>query len=323
MRMETKTGTCPVCTHETTLALRERFHAYTLWECRACAVQFWDPFRNPGADWYKNDERYHTRHTASADTNPLVSLGVNHQEFFRDVPVPNGRLLDIGTGTGHFLAYARRRGYEIYGLDFDEKVIDAAKDLFSITTLYALSLEEFMERFPGLVFDVATFFEVLEHLDNPAGFLGNVKRLLRSRGYIALSVPYRGAWEGFKEHDKPPRHLTRWDEDSLRGLLDRNGFDVVSLRRIPAPFERFLMKFHFWFKGFLSFGLVEKVAMRAPRHEAPEGRRLVRARISIIRFLAKAKTYLLFGIPAGILYAALALTKKRYTGMYCLARARG
>ena len=52
-------------------------------------------------------------------------------------------------------------------------------------------LQSFRSHYPNEVFDIVSFFEVLEHQADPAAFLSEVRACLRPRGFIVLSVPNR------------------------------------------------------------------------------------------------------------------------------------
>jgi 2-polyprenyl-3-methyl-5-hydroxy-6-metoxy-1,4-benzoquinol methylase len=121
-------------------------------------------------------------------------LGENHKAFFKYFPSnARGKLLDVGCGDGRFLRYAKKQGFEVWGIDFDKKSVENVKRNLGFDTVFAMSLEEFYEyaKERGLKFDVITFFEVLEHQDKPREFLEMVKGLLKEGGYIAGSVPNR------------------------------------------------------------------------------------------------------------------------------------
>ncbi len=83
-------------------------------------------------------------------------------------------------------------------------------------------------------FDLITAFELFEHLYQPGRFLKKIWRLLRPGGYLLLSTL---SGEGFDiqilwEKSKsvlPPYHLNFFNPDSLRGLLQRNGFTVEEI----------------------------------------------------------------------------------------------
>lgn len=59
-------------------------------------------------------------------------------------------------------------------------------------------------------FDIISFFEVLEHLDNPVRFIEHIRGLLKPGGHIIPSVPNRNSFlDTLAESDYPPNHLTR------------------------------------------------------------------------------------------------------------------
>ena len=303
---------CAICKVTNPLVLKEKFQAYSLWHCQNCAGQFWTPMKNPGSDWYQHDERYAWR-----NKNPYQFVESNHQEFLSDLPAPHGTLLDIGMGTGNFLKAALGYGYQGYGIDFDEEAVRVARESLGLKNIYAADIDGALRQFGANYFNSITMFEVLEHLENPNDFMEKVKILLKSGGFLALSVPYRNSWDRFKKYDKPPRHLTRWDKNSLSKFLSRHQFNVVRLKVIPVSLSYLITKFHFWTTGLLSFGLVQKIsASRATSKSSL----LASPAIKLARFTARFKDYLLFFVPSLLLYCYLALIKKHGLTLYSLAK---
>ncbi len=296
----------------------EQFGEYSLWECPLCAVRFWHPMKNPGAEWYEKDERYSFR-----NLNPRKKPERNHREFLRDLPARDGKLLDVGMGTGNFLAAAEKRGYEGYGIDFDRDAIEAAKSFFGLKNVFPADINGAINKFGKGFFDAVTMFEVLEHLEKPAEFVEKIKILLKKDGWLALSVPYRGAPEFLKPHDLPPRHLTRWDEKSLKNFLESRGFAVRRAKVIPASLGYLIAKFHFWTAGIFSFNLVSKALEREGGGKSRAGAGVSgkeSPKMKTLRLLAKAKDWALFFLPALFLRLYLRLAGRGGLGIYVLAR---
>ncbi|HEY4475571.1 MAG TPA: class I SAM-dependent methyltransferase [Candidatus Paceibacterota bacterium] len=305
---------CGICGENTRLTLKEKFNEYSLWECASCQGQFWTPMKNPGSSWYERDERYSFR-----NQNPMKRIESNHRLFLDRAPAAGGKILDIGMGIGNFLSAAVKCGYRGFGIDFDRDAISAAKDELGLENVYVEDIDGAVKRFGIGFFDAVTMFEVLEHLDNPRDFLAKIRIILKTGGFLGLSVPFRGSWDVFKKYDKPPRHLSRWNEKSMSNFFKANGFEILEIKVIPASFAYLVTKFHFWSKGFLSFGLVEKIS-KAGNHGTKKTSAKPRRVVKVIKSLALLKDYLLFGIPAALLYIYLRLIRRHGLTLYALGR---
>jgi SAM-dependent methyltransferase len=161
-----------------------------------------------------------------------LPLEPGHKYFLADTLAPrSGKLLDIGCGTGNFLAAARKASYEVTGIELDRKAARFAKERLGLQDILPLTIFEFSQQYAEERFDVVTFFEVLEHQAAPAEFLQKVKTCVRPGGVIALSVPNRERWlTGPDVLDYPPNHFLRWSAQALKRFLSAQGFEVLSIR---------------------------------------------------------------------------------------------
>ena len=307
---------CGVCGRPAPFVFKEKVEIYTLWECPLCFIQFWEPMKNPGQEWYEADPCLSFRNVVKR-----ISLDKNHKEFLKENIQP-ARLLDVGMGTGNFMLAAQKRGYDVWGIDFNKESVKVARNNFGLKNSYPETLETFIGRYKGPPFEVVTCFEVIEHLDNPGEFLESAKTILTPNGYLALSVPNRDSHRLFKDMDHPPKHLTRWDERSMRNFLENYGFQIIRLKKLRPDFSYLVMKFHRWTQGFLSFGLVNKLASVSAVPVGPEVEKKLMAKIDLLRRLAQIKDWLIFTLPAAILYFYLFLRRQHYAGLYVLARKR-
>ena len=181
------------------------------------------------------DARWYERMYGGRDEK-LLPLEPGHKYFLADPLAPrNGDLLDIGCGTGTFLAAARDAGFRVRGTELDRNAARFAKEKLGLQRVLPLTISEFTERNAEERFDVVTFFEVLEHQAAPVEFLQKVKACVRPGGMIALSVPNRERWlTGPDVLDYPPNHFLRWNAAALRNFLSSQGFAILSIREQPA-----------------------------------------------------------------------------------------
>lgn len=154
-----------------------------------------------------------------------------------------GRLLDVGCGTGSFLAQMRRRGnWEVYGLDISHEAVQYARYRLGLQVFHG-KLED--AQYPSASFDVVTLWDVLEHLHDPRGTLREVRRVLRRDGVLALTVPNAGSldarlfgpyWIGLD----PPRHLYAFTRETLEQLFAQSGFEIFHVKHITGSYHSFV-----------------------------------------------------------------------------------
>jgi len=316
---------CPVCagdiSPQTTPIQTHR--EYTLLHCPTCSVQFWWPFQHPGKEWYDQTDIYAGR-VLGANTQRIYW---NHQQLL-DEQIPKGTLLDIGCGNGSFISAAKRKGYDVSGIDFDEDAIKIARRS-GLENVWAISLEEFIQQ-GGQKYDVITFFEVLEHLDNPMAFLLSVKKLLKPGGYVALSLPNRLRWPrvvNLAGIDLPPHHLSRWDGPSLRYFLQRAGFEIVTLTEQPMDTQSVLSCLQ-WMLPYrrLWHGAGKLLRDNNAKGETSSSDREIKYHRSAFAHVMKGAYYvhrtLLLPI-AGTLSLYLRAKKVRGMGLYTCAKLKG
>jgi SAM-dependent methyltransferase len=245
---------CPACSELPTRPALETYHSASLYECPGCDLHFWHPAVMPDEAWH--EQTYQTRDQTALPLEP------GHRFFLSDPKAPrNGRLLDLGCGVGNFLAVARDSGFEVTGVELNPSAVRFARETYGLSEIFAVRPEEFRAANPDRTFDVVTCFEVLEHQDDPQGFLKVARESLASGGYIALSVPNRTRWQkGVETLDYAPNHLTRWSPLALRNFLEMNGFEVLSMKQEPLNIRRAAQVLSMA----LRTGLVTKIAGEKP-----------------------------------------------------------
>jgi 2-polyprenyl-3-methyl-5-hydroxy-6-metoxy-1,4-benzoquinol methylase len=167
---------------------------------------------------------------------PLREIGEHGVMWLRPRPGglggKSGRLLDVGCGSGAFLAHMKALGWEVAGVEPDGQAARAARDRLGGATIHA-SLEGSDAPAPAS-FDAVTLSHVVEHLPHPGATLAGCFAALRPGGRLAIATPnaaalartrFGAAWL----HWDPPRHLQIYSQESLRGLVEAAGFEVSQL----------------------------------------------------------------------------------------------
>lgn len=159
-----------------------------------------------------------------------------------------GRLLDVGCGIGIFLAMAKERGWDAYGVDISEEAVEIARSRFGVKAIAGTLAEA---RFPDHFFDVITLLDVFEHFPNPLVELGEIGRILKEDGPIFLNTPnerallrrmahtlYRlsfGRWTYPIRKVFHQYHLYYYSLDTLRAILHKQGFAITHWEAKPIP----------------------------------------------------------------------------------------
>ncbi len=221
--------------------------------------------------------------------------------------------LDMGCGIGVFLFTLEKRGAKVFGVDFTPIFTEFAKKYFNLKNIFVLAFSEFFEKKDLPKFDYITFFEVIEHIDNPQNFIQGVKKLLNPKGTIILSVPCRErAFVNWEKGDFPRHHLSRWNEESLKYFLEKNNFIVKKIIYVnPLNFiYQILMS-----KTSLGFFKKAKKQSIDPLQKKEKKNKIM---IGIFYFLIIFKKIVCYSL-AVILFLFSKLLRKKNGGLLCWA----
>jgi 2-polyprenyl-3-methyl-5-hydroxy-6-metoxy-1,4-benzoquinol methylase len=264
---------CPVCGHSGGVIHGEltdgSYGAPGTWQMRrcssaACGLLWLDPIPSPEAllEAYKD---YYTHGDVTAAADPglakrayrfvvacvMALAGVARERREAETmslgDAPAGRLLDVGCGSGTFLARMAGRGWQVTGVDFDPSAVETARRHPGVD-VHVGGIDSLPDDFGP--FDVITASHVIEHVDSPGEFLAHCRRLLKPGGRLAIRTPNAGslghrlygpAWRGLE----PPRHLVVFTLEALREAAMRRGFEVERLFTSTAMAESVLIVSHF------------------------------------------------------------------------------
>jgi 2-polyprenyl-3-methyl-5-hydroxy-6-metoxy-1,4-benzoquinol methylase len=158
------------------------------------------------------------------------------------MPISAGAILDIGCGDSLFLSEAQKRGFEVWGVDFNRRVIEKDRALLRLNNLFPMSIYEFARQADIPKFDLVTFFEVLEHMEDPRRFIGTIRNLLKENAFIAFCLPDSNMFGPCERKlNTAPYHTAYWTDKTVRTFLAKNDFEIVMMKRIHRPDTLMLM----------------------------------------------------------------------------------
>jgi len=165
------------------------------------------------------------------------------------------RVLDIGSGPGFFLRRAKRRGWDVLGIEPSLAACNYSKK-HNIPTIQKFFYEVDIKQIGK--FDAIHIFDVLEHVNDPISILKKSYSLLKRGGIIVVEVPNdfnplqklvqkklkkKEYWVTLSPTSENPStlvHLNYFDFSSISNLLKRTGFKVI-IKESTFPLELFLL----------------------------------------------------------------------------------
>ena len=217
-----------------------RLHS-TQCACVECGLVF----SNPVADetdldhFYK--EEYWEQHWPDALRRDAASVkrAVDEQrpEVSRVVAHGGrGKLLEVGSGTGTFLAAARDAQFDVWGIETSEAAATHSREVFDFANVITGSMPD--ARLADESFDVVVAWHVIEHVVDLDAFVDSLRAALKKNGLLWIGTEnYRNASHylergiALAKRRPPPfatatEHTLVFDRKTLTDVFRRRGFTV-------------------------------------------------------------------------------------------------
>ena len=241
---------CPVCqksTFKKYLGLKDYMitkEEFNIVECSYCGFHFTNPIPlEENLDKYYKSEEYISH---SSNKKGLInslyhmvrSRTLKHKVKWVKNEANGKQLLDIGSGTGHFLKVANANGFKGIGLEPNSQARDYAHKVNEVRSV----TQEDLYKIDKNAFDVITMWHVLEHVYNLRQDLQRISEILNSNGKLFIAVPnmnsfdaryYRNYWAAFDV----PRHLYHFKQADISRLLLDFGLDLKKV--IPMKYDAY------------------------------------------------------------------------------------
>lgn len=241
---------CPVCEKiefSFFLSVKDYFltrEDFSIQKCDACGFKFVNPRpdKNEIGRYYQSDE--YISHDANRVN--LISriyklarvFSIKSKYKIVREYVQAGKILDIGCGTGEFLTHCKAKGFEVAGVEPNDKASAFAVQVNNIPVTSKLPDLDINQHSINCI----TMWHVLEHLHDLNKTLKMVKDLLIPEGVFIVAVPNCNSWDAQKygkfwaAYDVP-RHLYHFNDSTLLQLLSKHGFE--RRKTIPQKLDAF------------------------------------------------------------------------------------
>jgi len=240
---------CPVCEENNNFTFlksrnfRINEEKFDVKECNNCSMRFTSPLPSVSeiGDYY--DPVNYVSHTGTKKgiVNKLfhaVRKITLRNKFNLLTKVSKGkRHLDIGAGNGIFLNFMKEKGWDVSGIELDDRsrtAIEKNTGLKIATTVH--------ENSESNEYDVITMWHVLEHVYDLKKDITAIKSKLKKDGVFIVAVPNCDSYDAefYKEYWAAydlPIHLYHFRPKNISDLFAQFDMEVVEMK--PMKFDSF------------------------------------------------------------------------------------
>lgn len=240
---------CPLChSGQFNLYINCKDHSqsqevFPIQECRQCHLKFTSP-RPAEADlgqYYESQDYISHTNKSSNLTNRLYKLAriytIQQKAGLLRKWAGKGNLLDIGCGTGEFLAYNKAKGWAVKGVEVSPGARAKAEEKLGQPVYSDLNQIDAAESFQAI-----SLWHVLEHVSDLRESCQKIIDLLAPHGTLFIAVPncdsfdaqyYKGYWAAYDV----PRHLYHFNPFSMKALWHSFGMRIEAV--LPMPLDAY------------------------------------------------------------------------------------
>jgi|GEM_PF-1611064 len=263
---------CKICDGPIKTLKKRSFDGLVLAKCKNCGLTFVKLI--PVSRGLFEDSPERTAECYShlySQTPEKFSYGLNKilsylKPIGKEDDIANLSLLDVGCGNGDFILLCKDKGFNVSGVEDSEGAARLCKKR-GLDNIYITDLADIESSF-----DVITLFDVAEHVEDLKSFFKAICDKLNSKGIVYIETPrksvidiYLGILELFtpiKSNRITRAHVQLFSDKSLRVLLEKYGFDVISLKRRQSLSFADKKQYIYWLgvKSKVIVAILEKIA---------------------------------------------------------------
>lgn len=221
-KLSSAPAACPVCHKkelEPLFRCTDHFvsgESFPLFRCHSCGFTLTGspPAEESAGTYYQSEAYISHSNTSRGLVNQAyhlvreLMLRRKQKIVEKSAGIYGGSLLDIGAGTGFFLRFMKKKGWQVTGTEKSDTARAYARAQWNLPLLS----DEALFTLPAKSFDVITLWHVMEHLYNLPDYWEVIHTLLRPGGSLVIALPNPGSFDAghygeFWAAWDVPRHL--------------------------------------------------------------------------------------------------------------------
>jgi 2-polyprenyl-3-methyl-5-hydroxy-6-metoxy-1,4-benzoquinol methylase len=227
---------CPVCQGWENKEIYT-IKGFPIVECQCCSMVYVNPRINNAnlyeiytSDYFFNEGNGYENYELTAHLR-VKTFQRWYKETEPFLKTKTGNALDIGCAAGYFLDVLQEKGWEIEGIELEQKMLTLVRERGY--TVHDTTLESFDSN---KKYHLITLFDVLEHLPNLLSNIDKLEQLLDDKGSIVLVTPdyasrqrklFGKRWFQFK----PREHIQYFTQETLLKAIEKSNLTLVYCKK--------------------------------------------------------------------------------------------
>lgn len=203
------------------------------------------------AEYFKGGKNGFGYVSYDEDKESMRGSFVKYFGIIKKISNKTGRLFDVGAATGFFMLMAKEAGFDVSGIEISDYAAELGRSKgLDLKTGVLEDMSSVSDKY-----DVVTMLDVLEHMPKPEDGLNIVNKILKTGGLVVINTPDSGSlWAKIISKNwhllVPPEHIHLFNKESVRKILERQGFEVLMVGHVGKKFsiEYIFIMYYKWFK---------------------------------------------------------------------------
>ncbi|UCH64872.1 MAG: class I SAM-dependent methyltransferase [Ignavibacterium sp.] len=230
---------CKICGSQKIQLCLSDLNDNEIYKCNDCKIQFMNP---QYTDEYLSDYYSHYTKEEPQWDEPL-SYGHNYyMSLVEKYGAQKGNLLDIGSGKGHLIKEAKKRGWKPYGYDVDCSSVEYFSKKLNIK-IFCGDFEKI--DWKDKTFNMVSMHHVFEHLKDPISYLQIIDKILVKDGLLFIALPNIKSLSsrmkfilekiGLRKSNigkyyDTSHHLFYYEPKTLKDVIKKRGYKILQVR---------------------------------------------------------------------------------------------